>query len=135
MAGYFEVKKAANGEWMFLLKAGNHETVLTSETYKRRASCEGGIESVRRNAPIEERYERTETASGAFRFHLRATNGQTIGVSQNYSSAAARDKGIEAVKHAVVNAAVKEVAPPAPKAEPEARPEAEAPTEAGAPEA
>ena len=32
MAGTFELKKAANGQYMFNLKAGNGEIVLTSET-------------------------------------------------------------------------------------------------------
>ena len=108
MAGYFEIKTANNGEDMFNLKAGNHEIILTSETYKSRASLDGGIESVRKNAPDDGRYTRTTTPTGKFRFALTATNGQTIGTSENYESAAARDNGIESVKNNAPDATVKD---------------------------
>lgn len=107
MAGYFEIKTASNGEPMFNLKAGNHEIILTSETYSSMSACKNGIESVRKNAPDDARYQRTTTPSGLFRFALTAANGQTIGTSQNYSSEASRDKGIEAAKKAAPDATVK----------------------------
>ena len=109
MAGYFEIKKASNGEAMFNLKAGNHEIILTSQTYNSDASCEGGIESVRTNAPVDARYERTTTAGGKYRFALKAANGQVIGTSENYESAAARDKGIESVMRTAPDATVKDI--------------------------
>ena len=42
------------GEFRFRLKARNGEIIATSEGYKAKASCENGIESVRRNAPKAE---------------------------------------------------------------------------------
>ena len=50
MAGYFELKKASNGKFMFNLKAGNNQVVLTSETYSSKDAAEGGIASVKKNA-------------------------------------------------------------------------------------
>lgn len=38
MAGYFELSKSSDGQFRFVLKAGNHETILTSELYKTRVS-------------------------------------------------------------------------------------------------
>jgi len=98
MAGKFELYKDKAGEYRFRLKAGNGETILVSEGYKQKASATNGIESVRKNAPADERYERKETSSGKPMFNLKATNGQVIGTSESYSSASARDNGIESVK-------------------------------------
>ena len=109
MAGYFEIKTAKNGEIMFNLKAGNHEIILTSETYKTRASADNGIESVRKNAPDDARYDKTTTPTGKFRFALTATNGQTIGTSENYESAAACANGIESVKKNAPGADIKDL--------------------------
>jgi uncharacterized protein YegP (UPF0339 family) len=40
MAGIFELKQTANGQFMFNLKVGNGEIILTSETYKGRHESE-----------------------------------------------------------------------------------------------
>ena len=98
MAGKFELYQDKAGEYRFRLKAGNGEIILVSEGYKQKASAENGIESVRKNAPSDERYERKDTSSGKPMFNLKATNGQVIGTSESYSSASARDNGIESVK-------------------------------------
>lgn len=98
MAGKFELYKDKAGEFRFRLKAGNGEIILASEGYKQRASAENGIDSVRRNAPLDERYERKDSTSGKPMFNLKASNSQVIGTSELYSSASARDAGIESVK-------------------------------------
>lgn len=97
MAGKFELYKDKAGEFRFRLKAGNGEIILASEGYKRRASAENGIASVRKNAQIDARFERRVTKSGAPRFNLKASNGQVIGTSESYSSEASRDNGIASV--------------------------------------
>ena len=83
---------------MFNLKAGNHEVILTSETYNTKQAAEGGIASVQTNSPDNERYERKSSARGEPFFVLKATNGQTIGKSEMYSSASAMESGITSVK-------------------------------------
>lgn len=47
----YERKTTAGGQFMFNLKAANHQIIGTSETYKTEASREGGIASVKTNAP------------------------------------------------------------------------------------
>jgi uncharacterized protein YegP (UPF0339 family) len=47
----FEVYKDKSGEFRFRLKARNGEIVATGESYKAKASCLNGIDSIRRNAP------------------------------------------------------------------------------------
>ena len=46
----FEIKKAKNKQFYFILKAGNGETLLTSEYYTTKESCKKGIFSVRWNS-------------------------------------------------------------------------------------
>ena len=62
--GKFVIKKSSNNQFYFVLKAGNGEVILTSEMYKAKAGAENGIESVRKNAVIDGRYERKKTAAG-----------------------------------------------------------------------
>ena len=50
----FEIYTDKAGEFRFRLKARNGEIILASEGYKAKASCENGIESVRKNAPEAE---------------------------------------------------------------------------------
>ena len=48
--GKFLVKQTKSG-FKFDLKAGNGETIATSEVYTTEAACMNGVESVRKNAP------------------------------------------------------------------------------------
>jgi uncharacterized protein YegP (UPF0339 family) len=98
MAGKFEIKKAKDGQFYFHLKAGNGQNILASEMYREKNSAENGIESVKKNAPDDSRYERKEAKNGQFMFNLKAANHQIIGTSETYTTAAARDHGIESVK-------------------------------------
>ena len=49
----FEIYTDKAGEFRFRLKARNGEIILASEGYKTKASCENGIESVRKNSLAE----------------------------------------------------------------------------------
>ena len=64
MAGIFELKTTAADKFLFNLKAGNGEVILTSQQYEAKSSAENGIESVRRNAPLDERFERKTSKAG-----------------------------------------------------------------------
>ena len=50
----FELYADKSGEFRFRLKAKNGQIIATSESYKTKASCENGIESVKKNAPEAE---------------------------------------------------------------------------------
>ena len=47
----FELYLDKAGEYRFRLKAKNGEIVATGESYKAKASCRNGIDSIKRNAP------------------------------------------------------------------------------------
>ena len=98
MAGYFELSKSKDEQYRFVLKAGNGETILSSELYTTRAAAENGIASVQKNSPDEANYERKTSSDGRYHFNLKAANHQVIGSSQMYASQAAREAGITSVK-------------------------------------
>lgn len=95
--GKFVIKKTNSG-FKFDLKAGNGQVILTSEVYTTKVACQNGVESVKKNAPDDSKYERKESSNGKPMFNLKATNGQIIGTSELYESIAARENGIESVK-------------------------------------
>ncbi len=98
MAGWFELSNSSDGQFRFVLKAGNAETILTSELYKQKASAQNGIASVQANSGLDERYERKVAKNGKPYFNLKAANHQIIGNSQMYSSDASCENGINSVK-------------------------------------
>ena len=106
--GKFVISKRKNGEFQFNLKAGNGQTILASEGYSAKSSCENGIESVKKNAAEDSNYERKNSSSGKFHFNLKAGNGQVIGSSEMYESAAGMENGIESVKKNAPDATVEE---------------------------
>jgi len=93
----FEITTRKNGEFQFNLKASNGEVILTSEGYTTKSACLNGVESVKKNAVEEKRYEKLVAKNGKPYFTLKATNGQIIGQSQLYASERNRNNGINSV--------------------------------------
>lgn len=109
MAGKFQLKKAANGEFHFNLLASNGQVILQSEMYKTKASASNGIESVMKNAAEAGRFEARQSSSGKHYFVLKAGNNQVIGQSQMYQSEASMQGGIESVQKQSVGATVEDL--------------------------
>lgn len=101
----FVISRSTDNQYYFNLVAANSEKILTSERYVSRSGAVNGVESVKTNAPFDERYDRLPSGS-QFYFTLRSGNGQVIGVSERYPTRASREAGIDAVKR---NASVAEV--------------------------
>ena len=110
MAGKFELREAANGQFHFNLKAGNGQIILSSEMYSSRSAAENGIASVQKNAGDDARYDRKESSNGKPYFTLKAGNGEVIGRSEMYESTAAMENGIESVKNNAPDASIAESA-------------------------
>lgn len=121
--GKFIVKKVNTGI-KFDLKAGNGETIATSEVYASKDACLNGIESVKRNAAaakIEDqtvsnpetvtnpKFEIYRDKANEFRFRLTASNGQVIAVSESYKAKQGCKNGILSVKKNAADAAVLEL--------------------------
>jgi len=98
MAGWYELTKGSNGQFHFVLKAGNAETILNSEMYTTKAAAQNAIASVQSNSPDAARYERKTSGNDKAFFNLKAGNSQVIGTSQMYASPQSRDQGIASVQ-------------------------------------
>ncbi|KPN71713.1 YegP family protein [Neisseria sp. 83E34] len=105
----FELKKNDAGAYHFNFVGAEGKTILRSEQYSSKAAAQNGIESVRKNADQEGRYELKESSSGQFYFNLKAANGQIIGTSMMYADNAEREKKIAEVKQGAAKASVMEV--------------------------
>jgi uncharacterized protein len=109
MAGKFEVREGSTGKFRFNLKAGNGQIILSSEAYESKQGAEKGIESVKKNAADDTRYERKTASNGEAFFVLKAGNGEPIGRSETYSSVSAMENGIESVRKNAPDAVVEDV--------------------------
>ncbi len=109
--GKFAIKKVPTGV-KFNLVASNGEIIGTSEVYTSDAACKKGIESVKNCAPVAsvedqtvENYEAQKhpkfeiysDKAGAFRFRLKAKNGEIILSSEGYTAKTSCKNGIDSV--------------------------------------
>ncbi|MEL7533633.1 MAG: YegP family protein [Bacteroidota bacterium] len=106
----FEIfQSEKSGEFYFRLKAKNGQKILGSEGYTSKSACMNGVESVKKNAGDDGRYERKEAKNGKHHFNLKAGNGQVIGSSQMYESTSGMENGIESVMKNAAGAEVKDL--------------------------
>ncbi|MCK2087400.1 YegP family protein [Thauera aromatica] len=106
MSVKFEITKTEKGEYHFKLLDSGGKTLLRSEGYNAKASCTNGIESVRRNAVDDARYDLKSASDGRPYFNLKASNGQIIGTSPMFADAHACATAVAATKSAAAGAAV-----------------------------
>lgn len=109
MSAYYVLEKRTT-KFHFVLKAGNHETILSSESYATRAAAEGGIASCRTNGGKDASFDRRTAKNGQHYFVLLAANKQIIGTSEMYTTAASRDNGIASVQRNAATKTVKDLA-------------------------
>lgn len=102
----FEVKTGKDGQFYFNLTAKNGQTILSSEGYTTKSACKNGIDSVKTNSQIDERYERKVAKDGQDYFVLKSGNHQVIGTSEMYKSKQAMENGISSVKENAPNAEI-----------------------------
>ncbi|MEM9691864.1 MAG: DUF1508 domain-containing protein [Myxococcota bacterium] len=100
--GRFDILER-DDRFYFRLVAGNGETVLHSQAYTRRSSAESGIASVKVNGVDVERYRFSDGGDGRHFFELIARNGEPIGRSENYASAANARRGAETVRRIITS--------------------------------
>jgi uncharacterized protein len=109
MAKFEVYQSGQKNEFRFRLKADNGQIILSSEGYTTKASCLNGIESVKKNAADQTRFNKTKTPTNMYRFSITATNNQIIGTSQNYKSESGCKNGIESVMKNASRAEITEV--------------------------
>ena len=119
--GRFEIVRVRRG-FTFHLLAGNGAVIATSECYVTEAACRKGVASVQKNAACTRildlcaddvpetapnpKYELYRDKAGAFRFRLKARNGETVAVSKGYRTKQNCLTGIASVQRNAPSAAV-----------------------------
>lgn len=107
--GAVEIVAAAMEEAEVELSAegGEQVGVFFESVYKRLRSIANGEETEKSGKSGT--FEVYQDAKGEYRFRLKAANGQTIAVSEGYTTKAACLNGVESVQRSAPGAAIKEV--------------------------
>ena len=82
------------GKTYFRLRAANGEVVLSSQAYTTKAAAQSGIESVRENGVVSERFDRIDGEDGQVRIRLVANNGAVIANGEPYASKSNAERAI-----------------------------------------
>jgi uncharacterized protein YegP (UPF0339 family) len=93
-----EVNAGETGQFHFNLFAKNGEIVLSSESYTSEAAAWNGAFAVQDAASVATNFAVKTASDGRFYFTLTADNGQTVGMSQMYTSKSAAQAGITSVQ-------------------------------------
>lgn len=111
----FQLRQTVDGDWYFVVRAGNYKVIGHSEIYASKANAERAAGTVRQ--VIQNTVERGAAQTGSTRFqifrgldgqyyfHLRADNGEIILQSEGYTSRAGATNGTVSVENNGVNAA------------------------------
>lgn len=92
------LKRSGNNGYFIRLLASNGEHIFTSEIIKSKSTLDSVIASIQENCDKDDRYVRKITPNSKHYFILKSWNGQIIGNGQLYTTKAAMESGIEAVK-------------------------------------
>lgn len=98
MTGYFQLIEGDDGAFMFTLRAGNHETVLTSRVFWTRQAAMEGVETLRRQAQRPDAYLRHTDADGRQWFEVLDEKQRSLGRSEPYASRSGLSAGMASVK-------------------------------------
>jgi uncharacterized protein YegP (UPF0339 family) len=96
--GKYVVSSTKGGGNYFNLKATNGQIILTSLMYPSLDECNKAIEAAKENCGDDSRFERKVSSNNKHFFNLTAPDGNVIGKSEMYESAAGMENGIASVK-------------------------------------
>jgi len=96
--GKFVIIRESSGGFQFYLKAANGETLLSSDTYLTKTSCENGIFSVKNNLRDASKLVRHIMEDGKAYFNIKAINERILGTSEIYENQLLMLAGLEAFK-------------------------------------
>lgn len=104
----FETFAGKNGEHYFRLINEEGKVLLSSEGYTQKNSLLNGIESVKKNIALPDKYEMKTAENGKHYFNLKAANGQVISSSAMWDNPDLRDTWMKKMKTEVPHADVVE---------------------------
>jgi uncharacterized protein YegP (UPF0339 family) len=105
----FEISKDAKDQYRWALKDDGKALATSGQGYKAKADCLNGVNRIKSDADTKLKFEVYEDARKAYRFRIKATNGQTIGASSSgYKAKADAEKAIDTIKKGARDAKVVE---------------------------
>ena len=105
----FETFVGKNNEHYFRLINEEGNVLLSSEGYTKKENLLNGIESVKKNISLTDKYEMKTAANGKHYFNLKAANGQVISTSALWDSPDLRETWMKKMKTEVPQAKVLEI--------------------------
>lgn len=109
MIPHFELKRTESGRFLFNLKAGNGEIILTSGLYDDKAAASKGIATVIASARNDSQFERKIATNKMPYFVLSSATGEFLGKSETYSSASSMENGVKSVIKNAAEATLKDL--------------------------
>lgn len=98
MTGYFQMIEGDDGAFMFTLRAGNHETVLTSRVFWSRQAAMEGVALLRKQSQSADCFVRHTDSDGRQWFEVLDEAHATLGRSEPYASRSGLAAGLASVK-------------------------------------
>lgn len=96
--GKYEITKSSSGNYYYVLKAPNSETILVSEQFTSYSAVKSAIQQSMASCNKVDKFRKRESSNGKPYFNLVAANGAILGSSQLYSSNASLENGIESAR-------------------------------------
>jgi uncharacterized protein YegP (UPF0339 family) len=98
MTGYYQFIEGHRGNYMFALRAGNHETILVSRVYWSRQAALDAIATARRCSQNSARFLRHENGDGGHYFELCDDSGKVLARSAGCGTRSGLAAGIASVQ-------------------------------------
>jgi uncharacterized protein YegP (UPF0339 family) len=98
MTGYYQFIEGHHGNFMFALRAGNHETILESGVYWSRQAALDAIAAARCCSQNSAHYLRRESRDGNLYFELCDDSGKVLARSVGCSTRSGLAAGIASVQ-------------------------------------
>jgi uncharacterized protein len=98
VSGYYQLIEADDGAFMYTLRAGNHETILTSRIYWSRGAALQAVAALRDASQQPERFQRHDADTTTAWFCVLDAEGRWLAKSENYSSRSGLNTGMASVQ-------------------------------------
>ncbi|ASB50003.1 YegP family protein [Alkalitalea saponilacus] len=82
----FVISKKSEGAYQFFLKNAENKPVLWSPRFATKNQCLDGIAHLRRHVQAEPTFDKWQTDSGRYVFHLKSNDGHLLAMSAPFGS-------------------------------------------------
>lgn len=107
----FEVfQSTKDKKFFFRLRNNKGDIVMKSQGYSTKRTCMNGIESVRKNSQVAERFDAKVARNGKNFFNIVARNGQVVATSSRWDVKRSCSSNMTSVRKGAVKAKVEVVA-------------------------